>query len=360
MQPLISVLVPVYNVAEWLPRCLDSICAQTYSNLEILCVNDGSTDNSAGILAEYAARDARIKVFTQENAGLSAARNTGLEHATGEWVTGVDSDDYLELDAFERAVACVADEVDVVAFGVVKKWTGDVHKTMIFQQFESNQVLPVTVDLAERIHVCFWNKLWRRAIVQEHGIRFPHGLVHEDDAFFYLFLPHARKIALCDCIGYNYMQREGSIIYSGQSELETSLRYMKVMRYVYDVCRGKGVDPVQSPWYQLFVRRNYAYRISCLSGVQKADYVSQFHDMMLEQGMLPTHEADYRFRWMIPVTGWRRLFLQRRTHDERWCLFGIPFWCFEYQQGRCIRSRFILFVVIRNKMRKWLHINTNE
>ena len=82
--PLISVIVPVYNVEKYLRKCLDSICGQTYRNLEILCVNDGSTDGSAAILEEYAARDARIKVFTQPNRGLSAARNTGLEHATVE------------------------------------------------------------------------------------------------------------------------------------------------------------------------------------------------------------------------------------------------------------------------------------
>lgn len=354
MTPLLSVIVPVYNTAPWLARCLDSICSQSYQNLEILCINDGSTDNSAGILAEYAARDARIKVFTQENAGLSAARNTGLEHATGEWVTGVDSDDYLELDAFERAVACVADEVDVVAFGVVKKWTGDVHKTMIFQQFESNQVLPVTVDLAERIHVCFWNKLWRRAIVQEHGIRFPHGLVHEDDAFFYLFLPHARKIALCDCIGYNYMQREGSIIYSGQSELETSLRYMKVMRYVYDVCRGKGVNPVQSVWYQLFVRRNFSYRWGSLLPPERKEYLSLFYEMMKEQAMLPELEHDYRFRRMIPVMGWRRWFLSRYEAAEVWRVLRIPVWLVEYKDGKRTGAGFILFSAVYNKMKQIL------
>ena len=115
---LISVIVPVYNAAPWLRRCLDSICCQSYSNLEILCINDGSTDNSAVILDEYAAKDNRIRVITQQNAGLSAARNAGLENATGEWVTGVDADDYITPDVYEKAVACIAASVDMVAFGV--------------------------------------------------------------------------------------------------------------------------------------------------------------------------------------------------------------------------------------------------
>ena len=118
--PLISVIVPVYNTAPWLRRCLDSICSQSYKNLEILCVNDGSPDNAAEILAEYVAKDSRLKIFTQENAGLSAARNTGLEHASGEWVTGVDSDDYLYPGIYEQAIKHCHEDVDMVFFGVQK------------------------------------------------------------------------------------------------------------------------------------------------------------------------------------------------------------------------------------------------
>ena len=120
--PLVSVIVPVYNTAPWLRRCLDSICAQIYRNLEILCVNDGSTDNSAEILAEYAAKDARIKVIEQQNAGVSAARNKATAMALGEWVSYVDSDDWLEPDILEKVVALIEPEVDVVSHSVVMEW----------------------------------------------------------------------------------------------------------------------------------------------------------------------------------------------------------------------------------------------
>ena len=122
--PLISVIVPVYNTEKYLRKCLDSICGQTYRNLEIICVNDGSPDNSATILEEYAARDERIKVLTQANAGLAAARNAGLAFASGEWVTGVDSDDYLELDAYEYAINAATPDVDIVCFGTRLVWKG--------------------------------------------------------------------------------------------------------------------------------------------------------------------------------------------------------------------------------------------
>lgn len=94
--------MPVYNVARFLPRCLGSLIGQTYKELEIICVNDGSCDGSAAILDQYAAKDARIKVIHQENSGVSAARNRGIEAATGELITFVDADDWLEPDAYEK------------------------------------------------------------------------------------------------------------------------------------------------------------------------------------------------------------------------------------------------------------------
>lgn len=101
-QPLITVIVPVYNVEKYLRRCLDSIIRQTYQNLEILCIDDGSIDNSGEICEQYAARDARIKVIHQENQGLSTARNRGLDAAEGEYIAFVDSDDYILEDMYKR------------------------------------------------------------------------------------------------------------------------------------------------------------------------------------------------------------------------------------------------------------------
>lgn len=101
-QPLITVIVPVYNVEKYLRRCLDSIIRQTYQNLEILCIDDGSIDNSGEICEQYVARDARIKVIHQENQGLSTARNKGLDTATGEYIAFVDSDDYIAADVLEQ------------------------------------------------------------------------------------------------------------------------------------------------------------------------------------------------------------------------------------------------------------------
>ncbi|MBR5195098.1 MAG: glycosyltransferase [Akkermansia sp.] len=350
MRPLLSVLVPVYNVAAWLPRCLDSICAQSYEHMEILCVDDGSTDESPSILEAYAARDSRIKVIRQQNGGLSAARNTALEHATGEWVAGVDSDDYLDGDIFLRAMSCVTEEVDMVAFGVRRVWDETGVEPEIFEQFPADQVLPMSVQQAAGMHVCFWNKIWRRSVIEEHAIRFPHGLVHEDDGFFYQFVPYARKVALCAAVGYNYMQRQGSIVHSGQSGLETSARYVRVMHFVADVYALRGINLAESPWFQLFVSRVYADRYHVVQPGERMALSGLFHTLLQELKLLPAWEGDYRFRCMMPVRGWRRCFLSRYLNTELWRVFGVPLWEVEYRHGKVVRQRFMLLRFIGWKL----------
>ena len=349
-KPLLSVLIPVYNVAAWLPRCLDSVCSQSYANLQILCVDDGSTDESPAILAAYAARDARITVIRQENGGLSAARNTALEHATGEWIAGVDSDDYLAPGIFEQAMTCVNDEVDMVSFGVRCVDDTGLEQKSFQQQFAVDEVVPMSVEAASRIHVCFWSSLWRRSVVVEHGIRFPFGLVHEDDAFFYQFVPHVRSLALCTAVGYYYVLREGSIMHSGQSRLETTRRYMKVMRYVYEQYRSKGVNPADSPWYQLFVSRVYGDRYHVHTPEERAEMAHLFSQMLGEQGLLPALSHDYRFRCMMPVRGLRRCYLSRYLNSEVLRFLGLPIWMSEYRNGKKVKQGFILWQCICRKL----------
>lgn len=213
--PLISVIVPVYNVEQWLPRCLDSICNQTYQNLEIICVDDASPDACGALLDEYAQRDSRIKVLHQENKGLSGARNAGLLLATGEWVTGVDSDDYLLPDIYERAVECLNDTIDLLLFGTEKvdeedRPLSDVHQRYFSLPEEGRY--PVTASLSRSVSACFWNKIWRRSVICDAGIAFPQGLVHEDEAFLRLFLPYAGFYYALPHIGYRYIVRDNSIM----------------------------------------------------------------------------------------------------------------------------------------------------
>ncbi len=360
--PLISVIVPVYNVAPWLPRCLDSICGQTYRNLEILCVNDGSTDNSGEILAEYAARDSRIRVFTQENAGLSAARNTALEHATGEWVAGVDSDDYIAPDLYERSVSCIEEGVDIVFYGVQEvSEDGDVMPLRNgYFDLPHTGTYSVCPELFETLNVCFWSKLWRREIFEVNELRFPVGLVHEDDAMFYLFAPNAQKIAICSTMGYYYVQRGGSIMHSGQSGYETAIRYARVMQYVFEQYVSRGIQPARSPWYLLMINRLFSNCYFSVAETSRDAVKELYYNILVEQGVLSSLKRNFLFRRIIPIKGLLRFFVRRSMSQEIWCFMGIPLFVVTYQGARCESSKWILGGIIAAKLKKLIRGGADE
>lgn len=206
MQPKVSVVIPVYNIEAHLGQCLDSVIGQSLREIEIICVDDGSTDGSPPILAEYATRDSRLKVVTQANAGPGVARNTGMARATGEYLIFLDSDDWFEPDFLEKMVTqaqktnadvtiCRADEFDNA--------TG---KTLDGSWMLKTQYLPGESFAPEEIkeHIFQftygmpWDKLYRRAMVEESGLQYPPLRNSEDLAFVLPSLLAAKRIAVVD------------------------------------------------------------------------------------------------------------------------------------------------------------------
>lgn len=188
--PLISVIIPVYNVEKYLHRCLDSVIAQTYQNLEIICVDDGSIDESGRICNQYAVRDARIKVIHQENQGLSAARDRGLDAADGEYIAFVDSDDYILEGMYKKMLDKLLDySVDLC----VCQWQYEFSdgRQVVKKKYIDPTIYgcKTSLEFARFLYrgnyengvvVAAWNKLYRRALLDK--IRF-EGRIHEDEAF---------------------------------------------------------------------------------------------------------------------------------------------------------------------------------
>lgn len=193
----ISVVVPVYQVRQWLDRCLASVQEQTHNNLEIILVNDGSTDGSGGRCDELAAEDARIRVVHQSNKGLSAARNRGLEIATGDWITFIDSDDWVHPEMLERLLTMTGPEVDIAVAGFERVTTIDSPQGAQCGPTElltSNQVLARYFGADRTLLTIACAKLFRREMFTE--IRFPEGRLHEDEATTYKLLAKAKLVAL--------------------------------------------------------------------------------------------------------------------------------------------------------------------
>ena len=210
---MISVIVPVYNVEKYLEECLDSIQNQTYSNIEIILVNDGSTDNSKEICEKYCKQDSRFLLINQENQGLSAARNKGVEISTGEYIVFVDSDDIIKTNYLEKLMQYMTEDVDIVeCIFTVKKMEfleENIETTTIIFEGDSNEAVKFFPN--HTLNVNAVTKLYRREIVE--AVPYIDGVIFEDVYCGIGMLKYIRKIIKIDYKGYYYRQHQASIMH---------------------------------------------------------------------------------------------------------------------------------------------------
>lgn len=224
MDGVISVIVPVYNVAAYLPQCIESILRQDYPDLEVILIDDGSTDGSGAICDRYARQDSRIHVIHQKNNGAAAAKNAGLRMASGEYLCFVDSDDYLEPDAYSYMVNLLQEaNVDVVQCAFRD----------VYQDRTENQILKPgrkVVNSVEYLKLfttddwscsLLWDKLYRRSVFEYVFFEEDHKI--DDEYFTYQGIMNARKIACDDRIVYNYRRRASSVMQSVESKQQIVL-----------------------------------------------------------------------------------------------------------------------------------------
>lgn len=212
MNDLISVIVPVYNVEPYLDDCVASITAQTHPNLEILLVDDGSPDRCGAICDIWAERDSRIRVLHQENGGLSAARNAGLDMATGAYITFVDSDDQIEPDMYEKLLTALLTENADIAACCILACSANRQEVWGRQEYtvgDSEAILSMVFSDAD-YPVAAWNKLYRRRCWE--GIRFPVGRLCEDAFTVCLLADRAKRIVQLPDTLYRYRIHPGSIM----------------------------------------------------------------------------------------------------------------------------------------------------
>lgn len=215
MCPTLSIIIPVYNTEKYLVKCLDSVINQTFKDIEIICINDGSTDNSFDILKKYQVIDSRVKILDKKNGGLSSARNVGIKHAKGKYITFVDSDDFIELNTYESLLSLFNNpKVDLVYFSTQLVIEDSRCRTQDERYFEHKYTgfVELSNEIIKKMDVCAWNKIYKLSIIKKYEIRFPNGLWYEDNPFFWSYA------LVCDCAFfvddkfYNYLIRTGSIM----------------------------------------------------------------------------------------------------------------------------------------------------
>lgn len=237
MEELITIIIPIYQVEKYLKKCLDSVIYQTYRNLEIILVDDGSTDKSPQICDEYKNKDSRIKVIHKKNGGLSQARNVGMRIATGKYIGFVDSDDYIGKDMYQvlynNMIKTNSDisicnliqvkENDNINYNEIEK------KQYILEEYTKEEALHLLIE--NKIKSYAWNKLYKREVL--NSIEFPIGKKMEDLAVMYKIFEKAKKIVYTDKVEYYYLQRKNSILGNVDTKLTEDLLYFVKERYNY-------------------------------------------------------------------------------------------------------------------------------
>ena len=238
--PLLSLIVPVYKVENYLPKCVDSLLHQTYENLEILLVDDGSPDCCGELCDQLAQKDGRISVIHKENGGLSSARNAGLDRAAGEFVAFVDSDDWLETDAYSAMMALARKTgADLVCGGRYDEWekTGEPTLGLCPEKEEviSAREMMGRLFIWDQCDSAAWDKLYRRSLFE--GIRYPVGKYYEDIPVTYRVIERAGKVAMLPKPVYHYRQRSGSITRAALTE--KTFHFEEHTRRIYPYIRDR-------------------------------------------------------------------------------------------------------------------------
>lgn len=206
-----SIIVPVYNVSEYLRRCLDSLINQTFKDIEIILVDDGSKDDSSAICDEYAQIDSRVKVIHKENGGLSDARNKGLEAATGNYVIFVDSDDYIDTDACDKFLPYIEKSYDII-IGDAYVEGGKCNLThVVTEDVMTGEAYLLRALSAELASMAVWLNVYRREFLRDNGLNFKFGILHEDEQFTPRCFLKANTVVYSGVFFYHYIIRPSSI-----------------------------------------------------------------------------------------------------------------------------------------------------
>lgn len=243
-KPKISVIVPVYNVERYLAQCLDSLVLQLYDNLEIICINDGSKDGSLDILYKYAAKDSRISFFSQENKGLSATRNRGVKEATGDWITFIDSDDWVSLSLYDKFVEDInkcEQIIDIYMFNGFHFGALQLENFNCVSQFwdmiywkDFQRIPPIFnfEDSSSPFYGMFasYLKIYRAEWYKHNNFQFAEGLIFEDILFHVQSGLKAKNIYLNDDWLYCYREHNMSIMHTHSEKVFDIFKIMELIK----------------------------------------------------------------------------------------------------------------------------------
>lgn len=309
MKPLLSVIVPIYNVEPYLERCVHSILNQTYPNIEIILVDDGSPDKCGEICDKLAQQDKRIKVIHKKNGGLSDARNAGLDIASGDLIGFVDSDDYVHPAFYDTLYKNMVDndaDLSMCDYKAVTDLSGSIY------DFDNNVKVLNNIEALEmlftyycQIFVIVWNKLYRKEVFKD--FRFEVGKIHEDEFISYKILHQSNRIAFSDARLYYYFQSPNSIIHAAFSEKK--LHYAEAMEARLDYFNKYQLPDFYNQtlqryciWLLSFYYKNRSMMSRPIRRGMR-ERIRLYCSILIERGLTNTSRtAAYRLSIALPYT----------------------------------------------------------
>lgn len=252
----VSIIVPAYNVEDYIEACLNSLVNQTLEEIEIIIVNDGATDSTPQIIEKYAQKDSRIKIINQKNQGQASARNRGIEASVGEFIGFIDSDDYVDLEYFEKLYATAKkNNADMTIASILKHKKDYLRYNAKYTKFE------IAEKVKDKIKLCadkkkrffyVWNKLCKTNVIKNNSIFFPEGQVFEDVIFSAKVVYYSNKIVSVPDINYHYIERIGSTVKSNLSEKKINDRKTAYCE-LQDFAKEKGFKlPERLNYYESY------------------------------------------------------------------------------------------------------------
>lgn len=264
----LSIIVPVYNVEKYLPKCLESLIKQTLKDIEIICVNDGSTDNSLAILKEFASKDSRIRIIDNQHQGVAKTRNTGIEQSTGEYIGFVDSDDYIDIDFFEKLYNSATKSNSDIAIASILK-----HKNFfnIYNAKYTKEETAITIQ--DKIKLCedkkhfffyAWNKIYHSGFIKENNIKFSEGQIYEDVMFAIKALYYSNKIISVYGTKYHYIEHENSLTKYKDKTGEKEHDLIKAYSELQEFCNSKNIEIPERLNY--YTKENFGFILNLYKG----------------------------------------------------------------------------------------------
>ena len=320
MSAKISVVLPVYNVANYLRKCLDSLVNQTFKDFEVICVNDGSTDLSLSILEGYSLTDSRFKIISQDNQGLSGARNTGMKEVSGDYILFVDSDDWLEENALELLFEHVSGfNSDITMFKF--KYYNEDSSEFSEGPFTNLEVIDTSfytgnfnymdvLDILFKISHAPFNKLYKTSFLKDLDAQFLNGSYYEDLEFFYKVFLKAKKVSVLPEYLYFYRIRDESISTSGD---EGSFDIFNILETTkQNVIDVNIYNQIKQDWL-MFVIVNLKYVYLRLN----EEFKDKFLDLMKEKyDDYALNEVDYDENWHYEDKAFHQSILEAQNYRE--------------------------------------------